>query len=435
MKHKRFAMFTKKTINDVDLQDKRVLLRADYNVPVENGTITDDYRIKQSIETVKALLDKNVRLVICSHLGRPDGKPDKGLSLAPVAQRLSELLGRDVQLAPDCIGDATKQMVDALQPGQVLLLENLRFHPEEEKNDPNFAAQLGQYCDVFVQDGFGVVHRSHASTEAITHHVGASVAGLLLAREVDVITRVMDTPERPLMAIVGGAKISDKIDVLNRFIDIADFIAIGGAMANTFLAADGIDIAKSKYEENDVPVARDILVKAREKAKKERFIFYIPQDGVVATSLDKTATTRIVDWDAHMIAEVENYPKQPPESSRIIADDEMILDIGPFSGAFIAGGIQLANTVVWNGTMGVTETPSLQGPVGPFARGTELVIDAIVGDYGHRPYSLVGGGDTVGYVEQRNLVGAFDHVSTGGGASLELMAGRKLPGVEALQDR
>ena len=428
-------MFTKKTINDVDLQDKRVLLRADYNVPVENGTITDDYRIKQSIETVKALLDKNVRLVICSHLGRPDGKPDKSLSLAPVAKRLSELLGRDVQMAPDCIGDETKKMVDVLQPGQVLLLENLRFHPEEEKNDPNFAAQLGQYCDVFVQDGFGVVHRSHASTEAITHHVQESVAGLLLAREVDVITRVMDTPERPLMAIVGGAKISDKIDVLNRFIDIADFIAIGGAMANTFLAADGIDIAKSKYEENDVPVARDILTKAREKAKKERFIFYIPQDGVVATSLDKTATTRIVDWDAHMIAEVENYPKQPPESSRMIAHDEMILDIGPFSGAFIAGGIQLANTVVWNGTMGVTETPSLQGPVGPFARGTELVIDAIVGDYGHRPYSLVGGGDTVGYVEQRNLVGAFDHVSTGGGASLELMAGRTLPGVEALQDR
>ena len=428
-------MFTKKTINDVDLQDKRVLLRADYNVPVENGTITDDYRIKQSIETVKALLDKNVRLVICSHLGRPDGKPDKSLSLAPVAKRLSELLGRDVQMAPDCIGDETKKMVDALQPGQVLLLENLRFHPEEEKNDPNFAAQLGQYCDVFVQDGFGVVHRSHASTEAITHHVQESVAGLLLAREVDVITRVMDTPERPLMAIVGGAKISDKIDVLNRFIDIADFIAIGGAMANTFLAADGIDIAKSKYEENDVPVARDILTKAREKAKKERFIFYIPQDGVVATSLDKTATTRIVDWDAHMIAEVENYPKQPPESSRMIAHDEMILDIGPFSGAFIAGGIQLANTVVWNGTMGVTETPSLQGPVGPFARGTELGIDAIVGDYGHRPYSLVGGGDTVGYVEQRNLVGAFDHVSTGGGASLELMAGRTLPGVEALQDR
>lgn len=427
-------MFTKKTINDVDIAGKRILLRADYNVPLENGTITDDYRIKQSVETVQALLDKNVRLVICSHLGRPDGKPDKNLSLAPVAKRLSELLGREVQMAPDCVGDETQKMVDALQPGQVLLLENLRFHPEEEKNDPDFAAKLAAYCDIFVQDGFGVVHRAHASTEAITHHA-TSVAGLLLAREVDVITRVMDTPERPLMAIIGGAKISDKIDVLNRFIDIADFIAIGGAMANTFLAAEGIDIAKSKYEENDVPVARDILTKAREKAKKERFIFYIPQDGVVATGLDKTSKTRVVDWDAHMFAEVESYPKQPPESSRVIAHDEMILDIGPFSGAFIAGGIQLANTVVWNGTMGVTEVASMQGPVGPFARGTELVIDAIIGDYGHRPYSLVGGGDTVGYVEQRDLVRAFDHVSTGGGASLELMAGRKLPGVEALQDR
>ena len=427
-------MFTKKMINDIDLEGKRVLLRADYNVPLDNGKITDDYRIKQSLNTVKALLDKNVKLVICSHLGRPEGKPNPEFSLAPVAERLSQLLGQDVQFAKDCIGDETKKMVDRLQPRQILLLENLRFHPEEEQNDADFASKLALYGDVFVQDGFGVVHRAHASTEAITHHL-PSVAGLLLEKEVDVITRVIDTPDRPLMAIVGGAKISDKIDVLNKFIDIADFIAIGGAMANTFLAAEGIDIAKSKFEPNDVPIAKDILAKAREKSQQERFIFYIPQDGVVANKLDKNASTRIVDWDAHMIAEVENYPKQPPESSRVIGEDEMILDIGPFSGAFIAGGIQLANTVVWNGTMGVTETPSLQGPVGPFARGTELVIDAIMGDYGHRPYSLVGGGDTVGYVEQRGLIGAFDHVSTGGGASLELMAGRKLPGVEALQDK
>ena len=427
-------MFTKKTIRDIDVKGKRVLLRADYNVPLENGRITDDYRIKQSLETVKALLQQDVKLIICSHLGRPDGKPDAQFSLKPVAERLAELLNQDVQFAADCIGDETTKKAEKLQSRQILLLENLRFHPEEEKNDPAFAAQLASLAEVFVQDGFGVVHRAHASTEAITHHI-PSVAGLLLEREVDVITRVVDTPERPLMAIVGGAKISDKIDVLNRFIDIADFIAIGGAMANTFLAAKGVDIAKSKYEPNDVPIAKDILAKAQEKAKKERFIFYVPQDGVVARQLDKAAKTRVVDWDAHMFAEVESYPKQPPESSRVIADDEMILDIGPFSGAFIAGGIQLASTVVWNGTMGVTETPGLQGPVGPFARGTDLVVDAIIGDYGHRPYSLVGGGDTVGYVEQRNLVGAVDHVSTGGGASLELMAGRKLPGVEALQDR
>lgn len=428
-------MFTKKTINDIDVAGKRVLLRADYNVPLtDDGTIADDYRIQQSLQTVKALLEKGVKLVVCSHLGRPDGKPDPKLSLKQVADRLGELLKQDVQFAPDCIGEETQKMAGSLQSGQVLVLENLRFHPEEEQNDAGFATELAKLADIFVQDGFGVVHRAHASTEAITHHL-PSVAGLLLEKEVDSITRVMDTPERPLMAIVGGAKISDKIDVLNRFIDIADFIAIGGAMANTFLAAEGIDVAKSKYEPNDVAVAKDIIAKAREKAKRERFIFYVPQDGVVASSLDKTATTRIVDWDARMIAEVENYPKQPPESSRVIAEDEMILDIGPFSGAFIAGGIQLANTVVWNGTMGVTETPSLQGPVGPFARGTELVIEAIVGDYGHRPYSLVGGGDTAAYIAERKLVGAFDHVSTGGGASLELMAGRKLPGVEALENR
>lgn len=427
-------MFTKKTINDIDVQGKRVLLRADYNVPLDNGVITDDFRIKQSLQTVQALIDKQAKIVICSHLGRPEGRVDSQYSLKPVADRLGELLNKEIRFASDCVGAEAEKMAQELGPGQILLLENLRFHPQEEKNDADFAAQLAKFGEIFVQDGFGVVHRAHASTEAITHHL-PSVAGLLLAKEVDSITRVMDTPDRPLMAIIGGAKISDKIDVLNRFIEIADFIAIGGAMANTFLAAEGIDIAKSKFEPNDVPIAKDIMAKARAKAQKERFIFYIPQDGVVATSLDKTTTTRIVDWDAHMIASVESYPKQAPESSRIIADDEMILDIGPFSGAFIAGAIQLANTVVWNGTMGVTETQGLQGPVGPFAHGTELIIDAIMGEYGHRPYSVVGGGDTVGYVAQRNLTGSFDHVSTGGGASLDLMAGRTLPGVAALQDK
>lgn len=428
-------MFTKKTINDVDVQGKRVLLRADYNVPVsDNGIITDDYRIRQSVPTIKALLEKGATVIVCSHLGRPEGKPEPRYSLEPVSKRLSKLLGHDVHFAADCIGPQAETAVKSMQPGQVLLLENLRFHPEEEKNDDGFAAKLAAHADIFVQDGFGVVHRAHASTEAITHHL-PSVAGLLLEKEVDTITRVMDAPQRPLMAIIGGAKISDKIDVLTRFIEIADFIAVGGAMANTFLAAEGIDVAMSKYEANDVPIAKDILTKAREKARRERFVFYVPQDGVVAADLHKATRTRIVDWDAHMIAEVESYPKQPTEASRTIASDEMLLDIGPFSGAFIAGGIQLANTVVWNGTMGVTEIPGVQGPIGPFAHGTELIIDALMGDYGHRPFSLVGGGDTVGYVESRKLTGAFNHVSTGGGASLELMAGRTLPGVEALQNR
>lgn len=428
-------MFTKKTITDIDVQGKRVLLRADYNVPVNSeGQITDDYRLTQSAPTIKALLDKGASLVIMSHLGRPDGPGDPKCTLKPVAKRLGELLDRDVQFAPDCIGEATEQLAYALQPGQVLLLENLRYHAEEEKNDDGFASQLAKLGDVFVQDGFGVVHRAHASTDAITRHLPA-VAGLLLEREVDTITNVMEAPERPLMAIVGGAKIADKIEVLNRFIEIADFIAVGGAMANTFLAARGVDVAKSKYDKDELPLAREIMERAAERAKKERFVFYLPQDGIVATKVDKTADIRIVDWDAHVIAQLESYPKQPAESTRTIAEDEMILDIGPFSGAFIAGGMQLAKTLVWNGTMGVTEVPAVNGPVGPFSHGTDVIIEAALGDFGQRPFSVVGGGDTVGYVESRNLVDAFNHVSTGGGASLELMSGKKLPGVEALQDK
>lgn len=428
-------MFTKKTIQDIDVRGKRVLMRADYNVPIEKGVIADDYRLKQSLPTIKALLEQDVKLVIISHLGRPKGPHDTKCSLESVAKRLSELLGKKVRFASDCVGDAADKAVAALEPGQVLLLENLRFYRQEEQNDADFAKQLAQHGDVFVQDGFGVVHRAHASTDAITRHL-PSVAGLLLQKEVDTITKVMSEPKRPLMAIVGGAKIADKIEVLHRFIDIADFIAIGGAMANTFLAAQGIDVAKSMYDQAELPLARDIMTKAEAKARKSGFVLYLPQDGVVATKVDKTARTRVVDWDAHMFAQVESYPKRPPEASRIIANNEMILDIGPFSGAFIAGAMQMAGTVVWNGTMGVTEVSALHGAaVGPFAHGTELIIDAALGEFGRRPFSLVGGGDTVGYVAQRNLTKAFNHVSTGGGASLELMAGRKLPGVEALQDR
>ena len=428
-------MFTKKTVKDIDLNGKTVLLRADYNVPLENGQITDDYRIQQSLPTVRYLLEKGVKLVICSHLGRPDGKPSPDDSLFPVAKRLGELLGNGtVTFAPDCIGPETKKAVSALQPGHVLLLENLRFHPEEEKNDQQFAGQLASLADVFVQDGFGVVHRAHASTVAITKFL-PSVAGLLLEKEVDTITSVMENPKRPLMAVIGGAKISDKIDVLNKFIDIADVVAVGGAMANTFLAAEDIPVAKSKIEPEDINVAKDIIRRARAKAKSQHFVLYLPQDGVVARQIDKTAPTRIVDWSAHIIADIENYPKRPPHETSQIKEDEMILDIGPFSGSFMAGAVQLANTVVWNGTLGVAETAGLQGPIGPYAHGTQLVIEAILGQFGHRPFSLVGGGDTVAYIAQRGLVGAFDHVSTGGGASLELMAGRQLPGVEALQNK
>jgi phosphoglycerate kinase len=428
--------FNKKTIRDIDLRGKTILLRADYNVPLsESGKITDDYRIKQSLPTIKYLLDQKVKLVICSHLGRPSGPNDKKCSLKPVAERLRELLHpTSIQFLGDCVGEVVEAAVARLEPGQVALLENLRYHPEEEADNPEFAKELSKLADVFVQDGFGVVHRAHASTDAITKFL-PSVAGLLLEKEVDAITKVMENPVRPLMTIVGGAKIADKIGVLKRFIEIADFVAIGGAMANTFLKAEGEPIAKSKFDPDDLPLARDILLEAKEKAKKTRFIFYLPQDGVVAKSLDKTSPTRIVDWSAHVIADVENYPKRPPHESSQIAENEMILDIGPFSGAFIAGGMQLANSVVWNGTLGVTEVRGLQGPIGPYAHGTDLIIEAMMGKFGHRPYSLVGGGDTVGYIESRGLIDGFDHVSTGGGASLELMAGETLPGIAALIDK
>ncbi len=427
-------MFTKQTIRDIDLKGKTVLLRADYNVPVKDGKITDDYRIRQSLPTIQYLLKHDVKLIICSHLGRPEGKVNADYSLLPVAKRLQQLLGKPVEFASDCVGEPAKKAVDSLQPGGILLLENLRFHPEEEADDDAFAKQLAGLAEVFVQDGFGVVHRAHASTDAVTRHL-PSVAGLLVEKEVDTITNVMQKPERPLVAIIGGAKIADKIDVLQRCIKIADFVAVGGAMANTFLAARGVDVASSLYDKADVPAAKDIMRQAAAEAKKRRFIFAIPQDGVVVQALDKAAPTRIVDWGTQVIADVENYPRRVPARAGRVQAHEKIVDIGPFSGAFIAGGVQLANTVIWNGAMGITEVAGLQGPIGPYAHGTELVIEALLGDFGHKPFTLVGGGDTVGYIENRKLLDCFDHVSTGGGASLELMAGRKLPGVEALLDK
>ncbi len=428
-------MFTKKTVRDIDVRGKRVLLRTDYNVPLDaKGNITDDYRIKKSLPTIQYLLDLDVKLIICSHLGRPSSPTDTKNSLFPVAKRLKELLRKDVEFVPDCIGERAEKVSASLQPGQLALLENLRFHPEEEKNDEGFARQLANLAEVFVQDGFGVVHRAHASTEAITHCL-PSVAGLLVETEVDTITNVMTNPGRPLVAVIGGSKIADKIDILYRFIDIADMVAIGGAMANTFLLTEGINIGASLADRTDLQTAKDILAKARDKAKNGKFVFYLPQDGVVANKIDKTAPTRIVDWSAHVVADIENYPKRPPHMASYVREHEMILDIGPFSASFIAGSMQFADTVVWNGTMGVTEMIGLQGPVGPYSHGTDLIMEAMMGANGHRPYTLVGGGDTAGYIEQRKLVEAFNHVSTGGGASLELMAGRTLPGVAALMDK
>ena len=427
-------MFTKKTIKDIDLHGKTVLLRADYNVPLEDGHITDNYRIKQSLPTINYLLSQNVKLVICSHLGRPDGVPTPKFSLKPVAVELAKLLDKPVEFADDCIGSEVDQKVSSLNQGDILLLENVRFHAEEEKNDPEFAKLLAKDMDVFVQDGFGVVHRAHASTEGVTKYL-PSVAGFLLEKEVDTITNTMSSPKKPLTAIIGGAKVEDKIEILKRFIYIADFLAIGGALANPFLKARGIDIEDSLYEPSELHIAKEILSAANKESSRRPFVFFIPHDAVVASAIDKAAPTRLVDFASNSFADIVNYPKPVPKNEVRLEEKEKILDIGPFSASFIAGAINVSETVVWNGTMGVTETHSLRGPIGPFAHGTEVVIEAVTGEFGHKPFSVVGGGDTVGYIESRGLVSSFNHVSTGGGASLELMSGHKLPGVEALEDK
>lgn len=427
-------MFKKQTIRDIDLKGKTVLLRADYNVPVQDGKITDDYRIRESLPTVRYLLDHDARLIICSHLGRPKSAAETGLSLFPVAKRLKQLLDRPVEFVTDAGGPQTRKAAAGMKPGAVLLLENLRFFPGEKADDDKFARELAALADVFVQDGFAVAHRKDASTDAITRHL-PSVAGLLLEKEVTTITQVMEAPKRPLMAIVGGAKIADKLDALNRFIEIADFVAIGGAMSNTFLAAQGIGVGGSLYDKDGISTAKKIMEKAAAEAKKRPFVLAIPHDGVVATSVDKAAKTRVVDWGSHVLADIEHYPKSPPAAASQVHAREKILDIGPFSASFVAGAIQQVNTVIWNGTMGVTEIESLHGPIGPFAHGTETIIEALLGDFGHKPFTVVGGGDTVGYVESRNLKDSFGHVSTGGGASLELISGHALPAVEALLDK
>lgn len=429
-------MFSKKTLHDIDIAGKRVLLRADYNVPIENGAVQSDFRITCSLPTIKALQQKGCKIIICSHLGRPEGRVESKYSLKPVAKVLSQLLNQPVAFASECVGDEVRSAAQKLEPGEILLLENLRFHAGEEQNDDAFADELleSTSAEVLVQDGFGVVHRAHASTDALARKLPA-VAGLLLEREVDTITNVMQNPERPLMAIIGGAKIADKIDIINAFIERADIVAIGGAMANTFLKAIDVEVGNSVVDNDEIDTAHDVIEKARAEAKNRKFIFYLPQDGVVAEEIDSKTKTRIVDWDAHVIADIEAYPDKPKRDASKVSRDEKILDIGPFSGAFMAGAMQPMQTVVWNGTMGVSETKAVHGAVGPFAHGTELVIDALVGRFGARPFSLIGGGDTTGYLEQRNMVDMFNHVSTGGGASLELMSGKSLPGVDVLWDK
>jgi 3-phosphoglycerate kinase len=434
------GLFKKKTIRDIDIKNKRVLMRADYNVPIKDGVIENDYRIKQSLQTIDYIMNQwGASLVIISHLGRPEGKPSKELSLEPIANRLREFTGKEVKFAHDCMGDEVKKLAGELDGGQILLLENVRFHPEEEKNDENFAKQIiaDTGAEIFVQDGFGVVHRAHASTDAIAKQIPA-VAGFLLEKEANTIMSAMQDPAHPLLAVVGGAKVSDKIDVLTKFVEMADSVAVIGAMANNFLKAQGTKVGKSLVEEEAMDITQEVLEKARKAELDRDFTFFVPVDGVVSVSVDGKSPTRVVDFASNSLADIESYPKMPPESAHTISDEEMILDIGPISAAYVAGAARIAKTVVWAGTAGVTETKGLAGADDPFAHGTHMIVEAMIGNsnnHKNKPFTVVGGGDTAAYVESEGLLEDFNHVSTGGSASLELMAGKNLPGIDVLLDK
>lgn len=405
------GVFAKKTMRDVPLDETVVLVRADYNVPLnEKGEIDDDYRIKMSVPTIKALLQRDCRVVIMAHLGRPEGQVDAKLSLEPVAVHLSQQLGKPVKFVDDCIGDKVSQAVKMLKKRQVLLLENVRFHPGEEENSDVFARQIFEavHPAYFVQDAFGSVHRAHASTEAIAQFV-PSVAGLLVEREVKAITHILNDPIRPLVAILGGAKVSDKIEVIERFVQIADRLIIGGAMANTFLRYKGFQIGKSKAETDVDEVLKRIYEAAEAKVGPSHVDDFIilPVDVAVGQELSPRVKRHTV------------------EMSEVKADD-YILDIGPKSIVKACEVVQGARSIFWNGTMGYAEFPE-------FAHGSARIALAIA----QRPEanSVVGGGDTADFVLHWDETGSsFSHISTGGGASLELMAGKELPGIAALLD-
>jgi phosphoglycerate kinase len=391
----------KLSISDLGLSTKRVFMRVDFNVPIEDGRITDDNRITASLPSINYVLDKGGCLILASHLGRPKGKPDPKYSLKPVAARLSELLRKPVQFAPDCIGPEVQKMAAALKPGDVLLLENLRFHAEEEKNDPTFAEQLASLCDVYVNDAFGTAHRAHASTAGIARYVSVAAAGLLMQRELEALGHALTKAEKPYVAIVGGAKISDKIELIQNFLNIANTILIGGAMAYTFLRAQGIETGKSLVEADKIDLAKDLLSRALQK----KVSIELPVDHVVASGLDSTD------------AQVTRVEKTPP--------DRMGLDIGPETVKSYSGIIRQAKTIVWNGPMGVFEKPR-------FAEGTFAIARAVAES---NAFSIVGGGDSAAAVAQSGVESKITHISTGGGAALEFLSGRKLPGVEVLTDK
>jgi len=391
----------KQTIRDVAFRGRRVLVRVDFNVPLDGQRITDDTRIRAALPTIRMLREGGARVVLMSHLGRPKGKVAPEFSLAPVAQRLSELLGVPVALAPDCVGPEAERVVSGLRDGDVALLENLRFHPEEEQNDRNFAAALAKLGDLYVNDAFGTAHRAHASTAGVTEFLPA-VAGLLMEKEIEIMGRALSDPERPFVAIIGGAKVSDKIGVIDNLLTKVDALILGGGMSNTFLLAQGKPVGDSLVEADKVEVARSLMAKAAERNVR----LLLPVDVVIADRFAADAQRRVCRAD------------EIPAGWRA-------LDIGPETVAAYFETIKSARTVIWNGPLGVFELP-------PFAAGTVAVARAMAEVDG---VTIIGGGDSVAAVEQAGLAGRMTHISTGGGASLEFLEGKVLPGVAALNDR
>jgi phosphoglycerate kinase len=396
----------KLTINDLDLRGKRVFIRADFNVPLKDGVVTDDTRIRETLPTLRLAIQKSGRLVLASHLGRPKGGPDAKYSLAPVAKKLEELLERPVAFASDCVGPDTEAKSKALSDGGILLLENVRFHPEEEKNDEGFSKQLAALCDgLFVCDAFGSAHRAHASVVGITRFVKQSAAGLLMERELAYLGKALANPARPFVAILGGAKVSDKIEVVENLMKIADAMLIGGGMAYTFEKAQGLEIGKSLVEDDKLELAKRLLAEAKQK----NFKLLLPIDHIVAREFKADAPATTCDVTA-------------------TPADQMGLDIGPKTSAAYSAEIAKAKTIVWNGPMGVFEMPA-------FAKGTLEIAKAVSAATTAGATSIVGGGDSVAAVHQSGVANKISHISTGGGASLEFLGGRKLPGVESLSNK
>ncbi len=391
----------KKSVRDVDVSGKRVFVRVDFNVPMENGAITDDTRIRETLPTIQYLIERGAKVILASHLGRPKGAVVEEMRLTPAGVRLAELLGRPVLKADEAVGDKVKAQIAGMASGDVLLLENVRFFPGEEKNDPDLAKQFAELADLFVNDAFGAAHRAHASTEGIAHHLPA-VSGLLMEKELAVLGKALSNPDRPFTAIVGGAKVKDKIDVINNLITLADNIIIGGGLSYTFLKAQGYEIGKSLVDNEKLDLALSFLAKAKARGVN----FLLPVDIVVADDFSASAQTQIVGVDA------------------IPADWEGI-DIGPKTRELYAKTIAESKLVVWNGPMGVFE-------IEPFSHGTRAVGEACAVT---SAYTVIGGGDSAAAVEKFGLADKMDHISTGGGASLEFMEGKALPGVVALNDK